>query len=98
VLRDCYALLGLISFFTVGEDEVRAWSIARGTRAQDAAGAVHSDIARGFIRAEVVGYDELVAAAGSMATVRERGQFRLEGKEYIVQDGEICHFRFNVAK
>ena len=98
VLRDCYALLGLISFFTVGEDEVRAWSIARGTRAQDAAGAVHSDIARGFIRAEVVGYDELVAAAGSMATVRERGQFRLEGKEYVVQDGEICHFRFNVAK
>jgi GTP-binding protein YchF len=98
VLRDCYALLGLIAFFTVGEDEVRAWSIPRSTRAQDAAGAVHSDIARGFIRAEVVGYDELVAAAGSMATVRERGQFRLEGKEYAVRDGEICHFRFNVAK
>jgi len=98
VLRDCYALLGLISFFTVGEDEVRAWSIPRGTRAQDAAGAVHSDIARGFIRAEVVGYDELLAAAGSMAVVRERGQFRLEGKEYIVEDGEICHFRFNVGK
>ena len=98
VLRDCYALLGLISFFTVGDDEVRAWSIPRGTRAQDAADAVHSDIARGFIRAEVVGYDELVAAAGSMATVRERGQFRLEGKEYVVRDGEICHFRFSVAK
>ncbi len=98
VLRDCYALLGLISFFTVGEDEVRAWSVPRGTRAQDAAGAVHSDIARGFIRAEVVGYGELVAAAGSMATVRERGQFKLEGKEYVVQDGEVCHFRFNVAK
>ncbi len=98
VLRDCYELLGLISFFTVGEDEVRAWSIPRGTRAHDAAGAVHSDIARGFIRAEVVGYEELVAAAGSMATVRERGQFRLEGKEYVVRDGEICHFRFNVAK
>jgi len=98
VLRDCYALLGLISFFTVGEDEVRAWSISRGTRAQDAAAAIHSDIARGFIRAEVVGYDELVAADGSMATVRERGQFRLEGKEYIVRDGEVCHFRFNVAK
>jgi len=98
VLQDCYALLGLIAFFTVGEDEVRAWSITRGTRAQDAAGAVHSDIARGFIRAEVVGYDELIAAEGSMATVRERGQFRLEGKEYVVQDGEICHFRFNVAK
>src|SRR5712691_4226064 len=98
VLKDCYALLGLISFFTVGDDEVRAWSIPRGTRAQDAADAVHSDIARGFIRAEVVGYDELVAAAGSMATVRERGQFKLEGKDYVVRDGEICHFRFNVAK
>jgi len=98
VLTDCYALLGLISFFTVGEDEVRAWSVPRGTRAQDAAAAIHSDIARGFIRAEVVGYDELIAADGSMATVRERGQFRLEGKDYVVADGEICHFRFNVAK
>ena len=98
VLRDCYALLGLLSFFTVGEDEVRAWSVPHGTRAQDAAAAIHSDIARGFIRAEVVGYDELIAADGSMAVVRERGQFRLEGKDYIVQDGEICHFRFNVAK
>src|SRR3990172_2701415 len=98
VLRDCYALLGLISFFTVGEDEVRAWSVPRGTRAQDAAGAIHSDIARGFIRAEVVGYDELVATEGSMAAVREKGQFRLEGKDYVVKDGEICHFRFNVAK
>ncbi len=98
VLQDCYALLGLISFFTVGDDEVRAWSIPAGTRAQDAAGAIHSDIARGFIRGEVVGYDELIAASGSMALVRERGQFRLEGKEYVVRDGEICHFRFNVAK
>jgi len=98
VLTDCYALLGLISFFTVGDDEVRAWPVPRGTRAQDAAGAIHSDIARGFIRAEVVGYEELVTADGSMATVRERGQFRLEGKEYVVEDGEICHFRFNVAK
>ena len=75
VLRDCYDLLGLISFFTVGEDEVRAWSIPRGTRAHDAAGAIHSDIARGFIRAEVVGYDELVAASGSIAvTVSKGGQ------------------------
>jgi GTP-binding protein YchF len=98
VLEDCYALLGLISFFTVGEDEVRAWSIPRGTRAQDAAGAIHSDIARGFIRAEVVGYDELIAVEGSMAAARERGRLRLEGKDYQVQDGEICHFRFNVAK
>jgi ribosome-binding ATPase len=98
VLQDCYALLGLISFFTVGEDEVRAWSIPEGTRAQDAAAAIHSDIARGFIRAEVVAYDDLVAADGSMAAVRERGRFRLEGKDYLVRDGEICHFRFNVAR
>ena len=96
VLRDCYALLGLISFFTTGEDEVRAWPIPAGTRAQDAAGAVHSDIARGFIRAEVNGYDELVAAAGSFADLRTKGLLRLEGKEYVVRDGEICHFRFKV--
>lgn len=98
VLRDCYALLGLISFFTVGDDEVRAWSIPQGTQALEAAGVIHSDIARGFIRAEVVGYVELIAADGSMAAVRERGQFRLEGKEYVVRDGEIFHVRFNVAK
>jgi ribosome-binding ATPase len=98
VLRECFALLGLISFFTTGEDEVRAWPIPAGTRAQDAAGAVHSDIARGFIRAEVNGYEELVAAGGSFADLRARGQLRLEGKDYVVLDGEICHFRFNVAK
>jgi hypothetical protein len=98
VLRDCYELLGLVSFFTVGEDEVRAWSIPRGTRAQDAAGAVHSDIARGFIRAEVVTYDDILAVDGSMAAARDRAQLRLEGKDYLVRDGEVCHFRFNVAK
>jgi GTP-binding protein YchF len=98
VLRDCYALLGLVSFFTVGEDEVRAWPIRRGTRAQDAAGTVHSDIARGFIRAEVTAYEDLIAAEGSFADVRARGQLRLEGKDYPVEDGEICHFRFNVGK
>jgi GTP-binding protein YchF len=98
VLRDCYELLGLISFFTVGDDEVRAWSVPRDTRAHDAAGAIHSDIQRGFIRAEVVGYEDLVAAGGSMAHAREHGHFRLEGKEYIVHDGEVCHFRFNVGK
>jgi len=98
VLRECYALLGLISFFTCGEDEVRAWPIPEGTRAQDAAGAVHSDIARGFIRAEVNGYDELVAVNGSFADLRAKGQLRLEGKDYVVRDGEVCHFRFNVAK
>ena len=98
VLRECYALLGLISFFTVGEDEVRAWPIPEGTRAQDAAGVVHSDIARGFIRAEVNGYEELVAVDGVFAELRARGQLRLEGKDYVVRDGEVCHFRFNVAR
>jgi hypothetical protein len=98
VLRDCYALLGLISFFTTGDDEVRAWPIPAGTRAQDAAGTVHSDIARGFIRAEVNGYDELVAASGDFAQLRAKGLLRLEGKDYVVRDGEVCHFRFNVAK
>ncbi len=98
LLRECFALLGLISFFTVGDDEVRAWPIPRGTRAQDAAGTVHTDIARGFIRAEVTAYDELVAVEGSWAEIRARGQLRLEGKDYPVRDGEICHFRFNVAK
>jgi ribosome-binding ATPase YchF (GTP1/OBG family) len=91
-------LLGLISFFTVGEDEVRAWPIPEDTRAQDAAGTVHSDIARGFIRAEVNGYEELVAAGGSFADLRAKGLLRLEGKDYIVRDGEVCHFRFNVAR
>jgi GTP-binding protein YchF len=98
LLRECFALLGLICFFTVGEDEVRAWPIPDGTRAHDAAGTVHSDIARGFIRAEVNGYDELVAAHGSFAELRARAQLRLEGKDYVVRDGEVCHFRFNVAK
>jgi ribosome-binding ATPase YchF (GTP1/OBG family) len=98
VLRDCYALLGLISFFTAGDDEVRAWPVPIGTRAQDAAGVIHSDIARGFIRAEVNTYDDLVAAAGSFADLRAKGLLRLEGKDYVVRDGEVCHFRFNVAK
>ena len=98
LLRECFALLGLVSFFTVGDDEVRAWPIPAGTRAQDAAGVVHSDIARGFIRAEVNGYDELIAVGGSFAELRARGQLRLEGKDYVVRDGEICHFRFNVAR
>jgi len=98
VLRECFALLGLISFFTLGDDEVRAWPVPEGTRAQDAAGAVHSDIARGFIRAEVNGYEELIEVDGAFAELRSRGQLRLEGKDYIVRDGETCHFRFNVAK
>lgn len=93
--RAAYDALGLISFFTVGEDEVRAWTIRRGTAAKRAAGKVHSDIERGFIRAEVFHYDDL-HAAGNVAGVREQGLFRLEGKEYAVRDGDIINFRFNV--
>ena len=92
VIRTSYDLLGYISFFTVGEDECRAWSIARNTSAQLAAGEIHSDIARGFIRAEVVAYDALVSR-GSMAVCKEHGEVRLEGKEYVVQDGDIINFR-----
>ena len=93
VIRSTYDLLGYMSFFTVGEDECRAWSIARGTAAQAAAGEIHSDIQRGFIRAEVVAYDALTSR-GSMAACREHGEVRLEGKEYVVQDGDIINFRF----
>src|SRR5438105_192647 len=93
VIRTSYDLLGYISFFTVGEDECRAWSIARGTPAQLAAGEIHTDIQRGFIRAEVVAYDALISR-GSMAACRDHGEVRLEGKEYIVQDGDIINFRF----
>jgi len=93
VIRASYDLLGYISFFTVGEDECRAWSIPRGTAAQLAAGEIHSDIARGFIRAEVVSYDHLIAR-GSMAACRDHGEVRLEGKEYVVLDGDIINFRF----
>jgi GTP-binding protein YchF len=93
VIRASYDLLGYISFFTVGEDECRAWSIPRGTAAQLAASEIHSDIARGFIRAEVVPYDALMAR-GSMAACRDHGEVRLEGKEYVVQDGDIINFRF----
>ena len=93
VIRTSYDLLGYMSFFTVGEDECRAWSIARGTPAQLAASEIHSDIARGFIRAEVVAYDALTSR-GSMAACRDHGEVRLEGKEYTVRDGDIINFRF----
>lgn len=93
VIRTTYDLLGYMSFFTVGEDECRAWSIARGTPAQAAAGEIHSDIQRGFIRAEVVSYDALTTR-GSMSACRDHGEVRLEGKEYTVQDGDIINFRF----
>ena len=95
VIRTSYELLGLLSFLTAGEDECRAWTIRRGTRAQAAAGAIHSDIERGFIRAEVVSFDDLMAG-GSIAACREKGTLRLEGKEYEVQDGDVINFRFNV--
>ncbi len=95
LIREAYHLLGLISFFTVGEDECRAWSIRRGQPAVEAAGAIHSDVQRGFIRAEVVHHDELLDA-GSLAACRQRGSLRLEGKQYQVQDGDVVHFRFNV--
>jgi len=93
--RAIYNMLGLMSFFTVGEDEVRAWTIKQGTEARKAAGKIHSDIERGFIRAEVVKYEDFVSS-GSMAKVKEKGLFRLEGKEYIFQDGDIVNFRFNI--
>lgn len=95
VLHASYALLGQQSFFTVGEDEVRAWTVRIGATALEAAGAIHTDLARGFIRAEVVAYDELLAA-GSMAAARKVGKVRLEGKEYLVQDGDILHVRFSI--
>lgn len=90
-----YARLGLISFLTAGEDEVRAWTIKAGTPAKEAAGKIHSDIERGFIRAEVVSFDAL-KVAGNMGKARDAGQVRLEGKDYIMQDGDIVNFRFNV--
>ncbi len=95
VIRFSYDLLGLHSFFTVGEDEVRAWTIPVGATAVEAAGAIHSDLARGFIRAEVIAYDDLIDAGG-LPAARQRGLLRLEGKEYVVQNGDILNIRFNV--
>jgi len=94
-IRTAYGLLDLISFFTVGEDEVRAWPIRRGTKARQAAGRIHSDLERGFIRAEVVHYDDFMAL-GSEARARQEGKMRLEGKEYVVRDGDILNIRFAV--
>lgn len=96
LIRKSYALLGLISFLTAGEKEVRAWTIERGTKAPQAAGKIHSDFERGFIRAEVIPYDRL-AACGSMAAARERGLIRSEGKQYVIQDGDVVLFRFSVG-
>lgn len=90
-----YKLLGLISYLTSGEDETRAWTITKGTKAPQAAGKIHTDFERGFIRAEVVSYDHLIEC-GSMTAAKEKGLVRLEGKDYVVQDGDIILFRFNV--
>jgi GTP-binding protein YchF len=97
VIRLTYALLGLFSFFTAGEDECRAWTLRSGATAVDAAGAIHSDLARGFIRAQVIGFDDLIAC-GSMAEARSRGLLRQEGKNYAVQDGDVVEVLFNVAR
>lgn len=95
IIKEGYALLGLISFLTAGEPEVRAWTITKGTKAPQAAGKIHTDFERGFIRAEVVSFDDLMAN-GSMAAAKEKGLVRLEGKEYVMKDGDIVLFRFNV--
>lgn len=96
LVRASYDLLGLISFLTTGPDETRAWTISKGTSAQNAAGKIHSDIQRGFIRAETIAYDELMKVDGNMVTAKEKGLIRSEGKEYVMQDGDVVLFRFNV--
>jgi GTP-binding protein YchF len=95
LIRSAYSLLGLINFFTAGEDECRSWTIRKGTKAPQAAGKIHTDIERGFIRAEIVSCDDLFSC-GSYAAVREKGLLRVEGKDYVMQDGDVAYFRFNV--
>ena len=95
LINECYTLLGLISFLTAGKPEVRAWTIKKGTKAPQAAGKIHTDFERGFIRAEVIAYDDLIAC-GSMTAAKEKGLVRSEGKEYIMKDGDVVLFRFNV--
>jgi ribosome-binding ATPase YchF (GTP1/OBG family) len=95
VIAACYRALDLITFLTTGEDETRAWEVRRGATAPEAAGVIHTDLQRGFIRAEVISYDELVAAGGEQAA-KAKGQLRVEGKEYVVQEGDILHVRFAV--
>ena len=96
IIKTSYSLLGLISFLTAGTPEVRAWTIKKGTKAPQAAGKIHSDFEKGFIRAEVIGYDEFISCGGSMAAAKEKGALRLEGKDYVMKDGDIVLFRFNV--
>lgn len=95
LINSTYKLLGLATFFTVGPDEVKAWTFRKGMKAPECAGIIHSDFERGFIKAEVMSYDDLIEA-GTELKVRENGKARIEGKEYVMQDGDICHFRFNV--
>lgn len=95
LINECYSLLGLISYLTAGKPEVRAWTIKKGTKAPQAAGKIHTDFERGFIRAEVIAYDDLIAC-GSMTAAKEKGLVRSEGKEYIMKDGDVVLFRFNV--
>ena len=95
LIKASYALLGLINYFTAGEMEARAWTIVNGTKAPQAAGKIHSDIEKGFIRAEIVSFDDL-QACGSQNAAKEKGLVRLEGKEYVMKDGDVTHFRFNV--
>ena len=95
LIQESYDLLGLMSFLTAGEDECRAWTIKKGTKAPQAAGKVHTDMERGFIRAEVINYKELLDC-GSLAAAREKGLVRSEGKDYVMQDGDVVLFRFNV--
>ena len=95
LIKCSYELLGFISFLTAGKDEVRAWTIRKGTKAPKAAGKIHSDLERGFIRAEIVAFSDL-AACGSIASAKEKGLLRSEGKEYVMQDGDVTNIRFNV--
>ena len=95
LIKKCYALLGLISYLTAGKSEVRAWTITKGTKAPQAAGKIHSDMERGFIRAQVVSYDDLIEC-GSLNAAKEKGLVRSEGKDYVMKDGDVVLFRFNV--
>ena len=95
LITACYDLLGLISYLTAGEPEVRAWTIKKGTKAPEAAGKIHSDFEKGFIRAEIISYKNLIAC-GSLANAKEKGLVRSEGKDYVMNDGDVALFRFNV--
>ena len=96
LIKASYRILGLISFLTAGPKEVRAWTIRNGTKAPQAAGKIHSDMERGFIRAEVIAYDDLIAIGGSLAVAKEKGLIRSEGKDYVFRDGDVVVIRFNV--